>query len=374
MPAGAQLLPGALLESWSSSEAQILTRASPPFEITHVNDAWVNLCGFSRGEAVGQTCRILQGPDTSVKSLQALHTAVAARAPITVRLLNYTKGGAPFLNQLSLAPLKESEAAGADVTHYVGTLRAWRPPDALLPTAPRAHALQTPEEQTRTSQVSSTLPTTLEAALGLTSVAQIITEASAPFRIVHVNPAWSLQCGYSAEEVCGRTCSILQGPATCSATLQALKAACLEHRPINVRLVNYAKVSGAPMGGDGTGLGLRRAGAAASSASAPPPQALFLRFPSPPQLCVPHTSSAHPRRVPPPMCTQDGRPFMNTLSLGPLASPNGPVTHWVGLLQIRFVDDIELVNGKAPATPTHHPHRTLAGLGGQLGGGRPAPR
>ena len=301
MPAGAQLLPGALLESWSSSEAQILTRASPPFEITHVNDAWVNLCGFSRGEAVGQTCRILQGPDTSVKSLQALHTAVAARAPITVRLLNYTKGGAPFLNQLSLAPLKESEAAGADVTHYVGTLRAWRPPDALLPTAPRAHALQTPEEQTRTSQVSSTLPTTLEAALGLTSVAQIITEASAPFRIVHVNPAWSLQCGYSAEEVCGRTCSILQGPATCSATLQALKAACLEHRPINVRLVNYAKVSGAPMGGDGTGLGLRRAGAAASSASAPPPPppSSLSTFSFPPSALRPtHVVCSPPARPP----------------------------------------------------------------------------
>ena len=67
----------AVRESITSDVAHVFTKVEPPFRITHVNPAWVNLCGFSEQEAIGQTCRILQGPETDVEALRALHAAVA---------------------------------------------------------------------------------------------------------------------------------------------------------------------------------------------------------------------------------------------------------------------------------------------------------
>ena len=45
-------------------QARVITESVPPFRITHVNDAWEGLCGFTRQEAVGKTLGMLQGPGT----------------------------------------------------------------------------------------------------------------------------------------------------------------------------------------------------------------------------------------------------------------------------------------------------------------------
>ena len=269
-PSACARLEDALRDAVSSSDAQIFTSSQPPFEITHVNDAWVNLCGFSREEAIGQTCRILQGPETSVEALRALHAAVSKCQPISVRLLNYTKQGDPFLNELSLQPLREGQAGsaatqrvggqpqptgghagsattprvGGHATHYVGTLRAWRPPEKKP--AGRPHVCQTPDEEARNTYISRRMPGTLADAITNEDVPQIITEASPPFRIVHVNDTWCNACGFTANEAFGQTCRILQGPGTCPATLQALRAAALSQASIGVKLVNYTKVRRPP--------------------------------------------------------------------------------------------------------------------------------
>ena len=238
-----ELLERVLASGATSSEAQIITKADPPFVITHVNDTWVHLCGYSREEAVGQTSRILQGPETAGDALMSLHLAVKARASISVCLLNYTKSGMPFFNQLFVRPLRESEA-NADATHYLGTLRAFQlpTPSPQLRASSAPQAFQTPDEEAKSNYVLSRLPSTLQDALGNADVPQIVTEAAPPFRIVHVNQMWCNLCGYAAEEVIGATCKILQGPGTCPDTLQALKAAALLQEPIGVRLVNYSKV------------------------------------------------------------------------------------------------------------------------------------
>ena len=49
---------------------------------------------------------------------------MAAGLPIEVVLINYTKKGAPFSNQLALEPLCLGPTSPGRITHYVGTLRA----------------------------------------------------------------------------------------------------------------------------------------------------------------------------------------------------------------------------------------------------------
>jgi len=61
--------------------------------------------------------------------------AVAAGLPIEVVLINYTKKGAPFTNQLTLEPLCLGPTSPGRITHYVGTLRASTAP-AALPSEP----------------------------------------------------------------------------------------------------------------------------------------------------------------------------------------------------------------------------------------------
>lgn len=59
--------------------------------------------------------------------------AVAAGLPIEVELINYTKKGAPFTNQLTLEPLCLGPTSPGRITHYVGTLRATMAVPAALP-------------------------------------------------------------------------------------------------------------------------------------------------------------------------------------------------------------------------------------------------
>jgi PAS domain S-box-containing protein len=40
--------------------------------IKGVNNAWVQLCGYTAAEAIGQTCKILQCPETANETREAL--------------------------------------------------------------------------------------------------------------------------------------------------------------------------------------------------------------------------------------------------------------------------------------------------------------
>jgi PAS domain S-box-containing protein len=146
----------ALEAARSSPDALIFTVAQRPFEITHVNAAWENLCGYSADEAVGKTCRILRGLDTSRESCDMLNAALDRRQGAAVRLLNYTKAGTPFINDLQVVPL--SNDGGTRVTHFVGKLTPWRVP-AERPEYPRA--FQPPGESYATQSTREGMPTTL---------------------------------------------------------------------------------------------------------------------------------------------------------------------------------------------------------------------
>ena len=97
-------------------------------------------------------------------------------------------------------------------------------------------------EQAESHAVQS-LPATLDQVLAnpLDSRAMVVTEARAPFRIVHVNDAWVGLCGFSHDEARYGSLNMIQGPETDLETLQDLVDDLLEGKESHAVVTNYAK-------------------------------------------------------------------------------------------------------------------------------------
>lgn len=84
--------------------------------IIYVSDNFQNLTAYSRHEIMGRNCRFLQAPDGNVEAgskrefvdnAAVLHIRekLAAGREVQQSLINYRKGGKPFLNLLTLIPI-----------------------------------------------------------------------------------------------------------------------------------------------------------------------------------------------------------------------------------------------------------------------------
>jgi PAS domain S-box-containing protein len=84
--------------------------------LVYVNDAFEALTGYPSEEVLGRNCRLLQGPATDAERVETLRTGIDAGEPVSVDLLNYRAGGAPFWNNVRVVPVED----GGDVSHFVG--------------------------------------------------------------------------------------------------------------------------------------------------------------------------------------------------------------------------------------------------------------
>ena len=117
----------------SSSESRVVTEAAPPWRVLQVNSEWCSVTGYTEAQWLGNTCRMLQGPETCQRTVQVLNDALRAQRPITVRMVNYRADRTPFVNDLTIRPMPENAAPGA-ATHFVGIMRD----HSLLEAVPRA--------------------------------------------------------------------------------------------------------------------------------------------------------------------------------------------------------------------------------------------
>lgn len=92
------------------------TPIDPPGpRIMYANRAVSKMTGYDPGELLGDTPRILQGPETDRATLDVLRRALLAAEPISVELINYRNDQTPFLVELDVTPVHND----GQVTHFI---------------------------------------------------------------------------------------------------------------------------------------------------------------------------------------------------------------------------------------------------------------
>lgn len=77
----------------------------PDNPLVAVNEAFVELTGYSRPECVGRNCRFLAGSGTEPWLSERIREGVRDHKPMLVEILNYKKDGSPFRNAVLVAPI-----------------------------------------------------------------------------------------------------------------------------------------------------------------------------------------------------------------------------------------------------------------------------
>ena len=114
-------LPRTLDDALSDSDprAIVVTEAQAPFRIVDVNNAWVDLCGYTKEEVRNHSLRMIQGPDTPKSAIKAMINELLAGQETSSLLTNYSKTGRKFYNRVRAGPLLN---ANEKITHFVGIL------------------------------------------------------------------------------------------------------------------------------------------------------------------------------------------------------------------------------------------------------------
>ncbi|MBE0360139.1 PAS domain-containing hybrid sensor histidine kinase/response regulator [Pseudoalteromonas aliena] len=85
--------------------------------LVFVNTAFENITGYKKHEMLGVNCKILQGPETSKKSISTLKHAIQALKTQRIEILNYKKDGTAFWNSLQISPVFDEYS---NLTAFVG--------------------------------------------------------------------------------------------------------------------------------------------------------------------------------------------------------------------------------------------------------------
>jgi len=205
--------------------------------------------------------RFLQGEGTDPKEVTKLREAVKRGKHVSVRILNYRKDGTPFWNLLTMTPIfgpdgRVAKIVGVqvDVTSQTeGSVKD----NLLIKYDARLRQnnkkvvedvtseVQKTEAEVKPVATATTFPrVAIDLATTVERVQQnfVVCDPSIPdCPIVFASDAFLELVEYSREEVLGRNCRFLQGPATDRATVAKIREAVASGRECIVRLLNYKK-------------------------------------------------------------------------------------------------------------------------------------
>ncbi len=109
----------AALEQSRSATCITAAELDPPGpEIVYVNPAYCSMTGYQRGEVIGRSPRLMQGPLTDRAELDRLRSDLTAGRSFSGQTVNYRADGSPFVISWSIDPVRDP--AGR-ITHFVAT-------------------------------------------------------------------------------------------------------------------------------------------------------------------------------------------------------------------------------------------------------------
>ena len=98
----------------------MITKAEPGYPVVYVNDAFVEITGYTPEEMVGQSPAILQGPKTDRDVLDRLNQALSEGKLFHGEAINYRKDGSEFIMEWKIVPIKNENQ---ETSHYLALQR-----------------------------------------------------------------------------------------------------------------------------------------------------------------------------------------------------------------------------------------------------------
>ena len=111
-------------------------RPDNPLEIA--NPAFCALTGYSEREILGRNCRFLAGEATEPWITDQIRSAIVARRPVLVDILNYRRDGTPFRNGVLVTPLFDEDG---QLAWFLGSQVELEPDSPVQFDARRARAV-----------------------------------------------------------------------------------------------------------------------------------------------------------------------------------------------------------------------------------------
>ena len=107
-----------------AKESVLITETEPLDEpgprIEYANEAFEEMTGYSEKEVLGETPRILHGPETEQEVLDSLRGALEAGEEWEGETANYRKDGTPYRVQWNISPVRGEEG---EIEHWVSVQR-----------------------------------------------------------------------------------------------------------------------------------------------------------------------------------------------------------------------------------------------------------
>ncbi|WP_300527064.1 PAS domain-containing protein [Maricaulis sp.] len=212
------------------SEAEPLANPGP--RIVWVNRAFTEMTGYSPEDVIGQSPRLLQGPQTDEATRQRIREALNNWQHIREEILNYRKDGEIFWAELDIRPVANEEGW---YTHWVAVQRD------ITQRKTREAALRQARELLEDERQSFWLQSLVA------KHANEIAFVSAPdMSTIWVNEAFSAITGFAAEELIGRRpTQVMGGPLTDPEIIAEMHAALERQEPCEFTAQAYRK-SGEP--------------------------------------------------------------------------------------------------------------------------------